>query len=196
MRKFLLALIVALAAISLCAADVISAAGSGRGGGQSRGGYSGGGSSGGSYRGGSHSGGSYRGGGQSRGGYSGGGRSGGYYRGGGHSRGYYGGGRHYSGNYWAYYGGPYWGWDPWPWYYPFYYPYYSYYPNYPYYAPSVTVPSTSQEYIERSEPDEPAQMDSGVWYYCPGSKAYYPYVKECPGGWHTVPVQPPSGTGR
>jgi len=77
-------------------------------------------------------------------------------------------------------GGPIWGT---PWYYPYYYPYY--------YSPTVAVPSTPPAYIERSQA-EPSSIPSGVWYYCPESSSYYPYVKECPGGWQTVPAQPPS----
>jgi len=77
------------------------------------------------------------------------------------------------------------------WYYPFYYPYY--YPYYPYYAPygGVTEPSAPQEYIERTEPSEPsAARTPEVWYYCPKSNAYYPYIKECPEGWQIVPASP------
>jgi len=125
--------------------------------------------------------------------YQGGGHSGGYYRGGGHSGGYYGRGGYHGGHYWGGHGrsnfnfgvaigGPYWGAS---WYYPYYYPY----------APAATVPSMPQEYIERSQ-EERSDTPSGVWYYCPESKAYYPYVKKCPGGWQTVPAQPPSGSGR
>jgi hypothetical protein len=124
----------------------------------------------------------------------------GNYQGGGHSGGYYGGGGYHGGHYWGGHGrsnvnfgvaigGPYWGGS---WYYPYYYPYYNpyYYP----YAPAATVPSMPQEYIEQS--DESLSTPSGVWYYCPESKAYYPYVTECPGGWQTVPAQPPSESGR
>jgi len=82
-------------------------------------------------------------------------------------------------------------WGPWyypgPYYYPNYYPYYE--PYYPYYySPEVAEPPT---YIE---PDQPMQQStpSGVWYYCPGSSTYYPYVTECPGGWQAVPAQPSS----
>lgn len=128
--------------------------------------------------------------------YSGGRNSGGYYRGGGyggdHSGGYYRGGGHRGGYYWGGYGGvvlgsPYWGAA---WNYPYYYPYYNpyYYP----YEPAVTVPS---EYIKRSQ-DESEPASSGVWYFCSDSKAYYPYVRECPGGWQTVPAQPLSESGR
>ena len=36
----------------------------------------------------------------------------------------------------------------------------------------------------------PAQRQ-GEWYYCADSRSYYPYVRDCPGGWQRVPVQPP-----
>jgi len=121
------------------------------------------------------------------GGYSG-GHKGGYYRGGGHyyRGGYYGG--YYRGGTTIAIGGPWWGPS---WYYPSYYPYsYPYY--YPYsYAPVVTVPTSPPEYIEKSGPAEES-TPSGVWYYCPDSKTYYPYVMECPGGWQTVPAEPSS----
>jgi len=109
----------------------------------------------------------------SAGGYSGGGGyKGGYYRGGGHYGSYYRGGTSLA------IGWPYWGPS---WYYPSYY--------YPYYAPVDEVPSTPPVYIERSEPADDS-TPSGIWYYCPDSKTYYPYVMECPGSWQTVPAQP------
>jgi hypothetical protein len=37
----------------------------------------------------------------------------------------------------------------------------------------------------------PAPAPTNFWYYCGASKAYYPYVKECPGGWQKVLPQPP-----
>lgn len=85
------------------------------------------------------------------------------------------------------YGGPY--WDPWwytplPYYRPYYYP--SYYPYY--YTPAETTPPV---YIERGQEQE-APSDAGVWYYCPDSRTYYPYIKECPGGWQKVPAEPPA----
>ena len=125
----------------------------------------------------------------------GGGHQGSYYRGGGYKGGYYRGWSGYRGGYYrggagVYIGGPFWGPS---WYYPSYYYPYSFYssPYYYGYGSAVEVPSTPPVYIERpqSEPDSPPQ---GVWYYCPDSKKYYPYVKECPGGWQTVPAQPPS----
>ena len=63
------------------------------------------------------------------------------------------------------YWGPYW--------YPPYYPYYPYEP-----VPVVDEPQT---YIEQPGPS--------FWYYCEAAKAYYPYVRECPGGWLTVQPQ-------
>ena len=123
----------------------------------------------------------------------GGGHQGGYYRGGGHQGGYY------RGNVGVVIGGPFWG-SPWynqsyyypyqPYYYPPYQPY-----NYPYYAPTVEVPAEPPVYIERYQ-SKPSSTPSGVWYYCADSKAYYPYVKECPGGWQTVPAEPPSEQAR
>jgi hypothetical protein len=31
----------------------------------------------------------------------------------------------------------------------------------------------------------------GEWYYCANAGSYYPYVRDCPGGWQRVPAQPP-----
>jgi hypothetical protein len=41
-------------------------------------------------------------------------------------------------------------------------------------APAVSAPSQ-------------AQSD---WFYCAGSQTYYPYARECSGGWQRVPAQP------
>jgi len=95
--------------------------------------------------------------------------------------------------------GAYWGPAyPRPYYYPraFYpglYPYPYLYGD-PYYnsAPVVVVPPTPQVYIEQggaaAEPVENAAQQ--YWYFCKGSNKYYPYVKECPGGWQKVLPQP------
>jgi hypothetical protein len=83
--------------------------------------------------------------------------------------------------YFGFYGWPGYGYYSTPWYnyppYPYSYPY-SYYYNPP--APS--------HYIERSDPTPPAET---WWNYCPESRTYYPYVKECPGGWQQVSPVPP-----
>lgn len=82
--------------------------------------------------------------------------------------------------------GPYWG----PWYYPpaYYYP--------PYYPPVVVERPTPQVYIEQQAAPAAAPPAASApvnyWYYCVAAKAYYPYVKECPGGWQKVLPQPPA----
>ena len=66
------------------------------------------------------------------------------------------------------------------------YPAPAYYSPPPYYAP----PQQQQSYsYYSSQPD-------GYWYYCAASNAYYPYVKDCPGGqWERVqPQVPPPGS--
>ena len=86
-----------------------------------------------------------------------------------------------------------------------YYPPYYYRPYYPYYPPVVVVPAVppSTTYIEQgNDQPVPAPESSSAqpstqppaqisWHYCAESGAYYPYVKECPGGWQRVSPQPP-----
>jgi len=71
-------------------------------------------------------------------------------------------------------------------------PYYPPYP-YPYYAyPPVVVAPEPQTYIERTpEPPQQQAQPSNDWYYCHKPEGYYPYVKQCPGGWQRVAPQPP-----
>jgi hypothetical protein len=76
------------------------------------------------------------------------------------------------------FGAPYY-WHPWPSYY--------YYPAPVYVAPSV-VQVSPPVYVERQ--DSPTTDQQGWWYYCNSAKGYYPYVKECPGGWQKVPPAP------
>lgn len=84
-------------------------------------------------------------------------------------------------------GGPgYWGYrDP--------YPYY--YPPYPYsYPPVVVAPAAPPTYIEQGEVQAPQYsqpQQSNDWFYCRKPDGYYPYVKQCPGGWQRVAPQPP-----
>lgn len=76
------------------------------------------------------------------------------------------------------YFGPAWG----PWFYP---------PPY-YYQPQVIVVPQSPPpvYIEQNQAaPEPAPAQQ-YWYYCNSAKGYYPYVKECPGGWQKVLPEP------
>lgn len=71
------------------------------------------------------------------------------------------------------------------WYYPppYYYP--------PYYPPVVAVPSSPPVYVERGSVGDAQQPSDAYWYYCADSRTYYPYVRECPGGWQRVVPQPP-----
>ena len=75
---------------------------------------------------------------------------------------------------------------------PYYYPpYYAYYP--PYYPPAVVVQPQPTVYIEQGGAPAAAPAPApaaNYWYYCAGSRTYYPYVKECPGGWQRVAPQP------
>jgi hypothetical protein len=88
--------------------------------------------------------------------------------------------------------GPYWGG-------PGYYPPYYYAPYYPPVVVQAPAPAP-QVYIEQqpvpaTPPPPPAApvaaAPSTYWYFCPAAKGYYPYVKECPGGWQKVLPQPP-----
>ena len=77
--------------------------------------------------------------------------------------------------------GPY--WDPWnyrPYGFPYANPYY-------YYPPVVVAPAAPPIYIEQAAP----APQTNFWYYCGASRTYYPYVKECAGGWQKVTPQPP-----
>lgn len=73
--------------------------------------------------------------------------------------------------------------------YPWYYPPYYYYPPY---APAVAAPAAPPTYIEQGGAQS-APPRASYWYYCAESKTYYPYVKECPGGWQRVAPRPPDG---
>lgn len=74
---------------------------------------------------------------------------------------------------------------------PLYAPYYSpyYYPPYPApYYPPVVVQQAPITYVQQA-PSGPSTAPPD-WYYCAESKVYYPYVKQCPGGWQRVPARP------
>lgn len=81
---------------------------------------------------------------------------------------------------------------PYPYYYPPYYAPYAY-PAYSYYPAPVVVQQQAPVYVEQNPQPAPSAQPSapaGYWYYCAGSSAYYPYVKECPTGWQRVAPQP------
>ena len=67
---------------------------------------------------------------------------------------------------------------------PYYPPSYIYPPNYVY-APTYVEPVYAQQY------QVPAQQQTNAWLFCPSSNAYYPYVRQCPGGWQQISPTPP-----
>ena len=98
---------------------------------------------------------------------------------------HHGGGFHHGARVGVFIGAPAFAWG----YGPYYYPPYYYPPAY-YYPPVVASPPV---YVERAdEQAAPAAPEASSWYYCPESKAYYPYVKSCPSPWQRVAPQPPS----
>ena len=96
------------------------------------------------------------------------------------------------------FGYPYGWYDPfYPYAYPYYYPPY-YYP--PYYPASVVLQQPPAVYLEPGPQAAPsAPSPSSYWYYCPESKAYYPYVADCkeelPGGLKTGIIRAMAGSG-
>ncbi|MGD0961874.1 MAG: hypothetical protein ABSB19_18845 [Methylomonas sp.] len=80
--------------------------------------------------------------------------------------------------------------------YPYAYPY-----GYPYYPPAVAAvpaPMAPQTYIQQSpsvvQPPPPAvqqqPQQGSYWHFCSDPEGYYPYIKECPGGWQLVQPSP------
>jgi hypothetical protein len=69
---------------------------------------------------------------------------------------------------------------------PYYYPY----------PPVVAVPAPPVDYVEQGQAQDAGPsadasgQPGGSWYYCEASRAYYPYVKDCPAGWHAVAPRP------
>ena len=78
---------------------------------------------------------------------------------------------------------------------PYYYPPYRYAPYYypSYYPAPVIIRQQAPVYVEQDPQPAPSEQPSspaGYWYYCADSGEYYPYVKDCPGGWQRVALQP------
>lgn len=69
--------------------------------------------------------------------------------------------------------GPAFWWGPW------------WYPPPPYYYQPQVVVQPAPIYS-----DTPAPAAESYWYYCPGSKAYYPSVSSCSEAWVKVPPRP------
>lgn len=60
----------------------------------------------------------------------------------------------------------------------------SYYPAPVYYPPTIVQVPAAPAAQQAPAPDY-------SWYYCPSAKGYYPYVRDCPGGWQRVSPTPP-----
>ena len=68
------------------------------------------------------------------------------------------------------------------------YPYYGN-PYYPGYSPAPVIQEPSPEiYLAPGRQQSAAQ---NFWYFCQDPEGYYPYVKQCPGGWMKVVPAPP-----
>jgi hypothetical protein len=60
----------------------------------------------------------------------------------------------------------------------------------------MAEPSLPPAYIEQGDvqavpPQAPAAQEDYYWYHCDKPEGYYPYIKECPGGWQKVSPTPP-----
>jgi hypothetical protein len=69
-------------------------------------------------------------------------------------------------------------------------------PGYPYrwhaplyYAPPPIIVERPRVYVE-PQPEVPTPAQPFEWYYCPNTKAYYPYVRTCTEPWVKVPARP------
>lgn len=69
------------------------------------------------------------------------------------------------------------------------YPYYYYHSPLYSYPQTIIVPTTPPVYIQRQDA-QLAQPQANYWYYCRDADGYYPYVRDCPGGWMQVAPQP------
>jgi len=66
--------------------------------------------------------------------------------------------------------------------------------DYPfYYSPAVVLapPSTLPVFIQQEQP-QTVQPQANYWHYCQNPEGYYPYVRNCPGGWQQIAPQPPA----
>jgi hypothetical protein len=49
--------------------------------------------------------------------------------------------------------------------------------------------SQAVQYIEQGDGADGTSANAW-WYRCDQPSGYYPYIKDCPGGWQTEPAQP------
>jgi len=81
---------------------------------------------------------------------------------------------------------------------PYYNPYYghAYYPSYGYapnygYAGYGYGPSAPAQYVERAQLEQRAvPQQSPSYFFCQSTNSYYPYARQCPGGWQRIPASP------
>lgn len=66
----------------------------------------------------------------------------------------------------------------------------AYPPSY-WYNPPVVVQSAPSVYIERDAAPSAPEDEAYYWYHCSRPEGYYPYIKDCPGGWQKVVPTPP-----
>ncbi len=77
-------------------------------------------------------------------------------------------------------------------------PYYGspYYGSPYYYSPAPVIYTERRDDPQIKTQEAPKnssqKAQASWWYYCADSKAYYPYVNKCPGGWLRVAPQPAS----
>ena len=99
------------------------------------------------------------------------------------------------GRYYGRYGFGWWGY-PYGWGYPYWwgYPYYPYPYPYPYYDPyyygGYGQPPVPPQGV--TPPSQSGQQQPSYWYFCQNPEGYYPYVKNCPGGWMAVVPSKPN----
>ena len=75
--------------------------------------------------------------------------------------------------------------------YPYYgYPYHPEYNRYPDYYPAAVIEQPSAGIYLQPAPQQP--VTPTYWYYCRDPEGYYPYVKQCPGGWMKVVPSAPT----
>jgi len=67
-----------------------------------------------------------------------------------------------------------------PYYSPYYYPYYQ--------EPPIVIEQQPEVYVQPA----PQEQQPIYWYFCRDPEGYYPYVKQCPGGWMKVVPTPPA----
>lgn len=65
-------------------------------------------------------------------------------------------------------------------------PYYYGSPYYGYPQPPVIIQQAPPQQVAPAQPAPPAS-----WYWCANPAGYYPYVRDCPGGWQAVPAGAP-----